>query len=53
MQREVKVMMKIELCSECGESYEVDDADPDFHVCHECNVYDEDLIGIVDFEDER
>jgi hypothetical protein len=42
-------MKQIKLCNCCGEPYEVDDADVDFHVCFECNVEDEDMIGIVDF----
>jgi hypothetical protein len=45
-------MKLIKLCECCGEPYEMDDADIDFHVCHECNVYDEDLIGIIDIEDD-
>jgi hypothetical protein len=45
-------MRLIKLCECCGEPYEVDDADIDFHVCHECNVFDPDLIGIIDIEDE-
>ncbi len=45
-------MKQIKLCECCGEPYEMDDADIDFFVCHECNVFDEDLIGIIDLEDE-
>jgi len=45
-------MKQIKLCECCGEPYEIDDADIDFCVCHECNVYDEDLIGIIDIEDD-
>jgi hypothetical protein len=45
-------MKQIKLCECCGEPYEIDDADIDFCVCHECNVFDEDLIGIIDLEDE-
>jgi len=46
-------MIRIKVCECCGEAYQVDDADEDLGVCGECNVYDYDLIGIVDFEDER
>ena len=46
-------MMKIKVCECCGDIYEQDDALEDLGTCGECNVYDEDLIGIVDFEDER
>jgi hypothetical protein len=46
-------MIKIKVCECCGEAYQIDTADEDLGVCGECNPYDEDLIGIVDFEDER
>ena len=44
-------MKQIKLCECCGEPYEIDDADTDLHVCEHCNVYDEDLIGIIDFDE--
>lgn len=46
-------MKHITVCECCGEPYEWEDCDGDLGVCGDCNVYDEDLIGIVDFEDER
>lgn len=42
-------MIRIKLCKQCGESYEVDDADPDLEVCGECSPFDEDNYGLVDF----
>lgn len=44
-------MIRISVCECCGESYEWDDVDEDLGVCDNCNVYDEDLIGIVDIEE--
>ena len=44
-------MIRISVCSCCGEPYEWDDADGDPTVCGECNLPDEDMIGIVDIED--
>lgn len=44
-------MIRIKVCECCGEPYEIDDADEDLGVCDECEPYDEDLIGIVDFSE--
>jgi hypothetical protein len=44
-------MKQIKLCNCCGEPYEVDDADVDFHVCFECNVEDIDSIGMLEDND--
>ena len=43
--------MRIGVCSECGTPFEYDDAIEHFEVCEECNIFDADLIGIIDFED--
>lgn len=42
-------MIRIKLCKQCGESYEIDDADIDLEVCGECEPFDEDKYGLVDF----
>lgn len=44
-------MIRIKLCKQCGESYEVDDADPDLEVCGECCPFDPDKFGLVDFSE--
>ena len=42
-------MIRIKLCKQCGESYELDDIDPDLEVCGECSPFDEEKYGLVDF----
>ena len=44
-------MIRIGVCECCGTAYNYDDAEHDLGVCGECNPADEDMIGIVDFED--
>lgn len=44
-------MIRIKLCKQCGEPYEIDDIDPDLEVCGECEPYDEDKYGLVDFSE--
>jgi hypothetical protein len=46
-------MMKIELCECCGDAIEIDTADEWDGNCHECNPFDEDLIGLYETEDEK
>lgn len=41
-------MIKVKLCECCNEPYEIDDADEDLGVCSECNLFDPDLIGIIE-----
>lgn len=44
-------MIRIKVCSQCGDIYELDDVDEDLGVCENCNPYDEDMIGIIDFSE--
>ena len=46
-------MKHIAVCECCGEPYEWEDCDGDLGVCGDSNVYDEDLIGNGDLEQER
>lgn len=43
-------MIRIKVCSQCGEPYEIDDADEDLGVCENCNPYDEEMIGVVELD---
>lgn len=38
------------MCSECGEAYNWDDAEENPTVCGECNLPEEDMIGIVELD---
>ena len=44
-------MIRVGVCSECGTPYDWDDAEDNPTVCSECNLPDEDMIGIVDFSE--
>lgn len=44
-------MIRVSVCSECGESYNWDDAEENPTVCGECNLPDLEMIGIVDFSE--
>lgn len=44
-------MMRIKVCECCGDAVEIDTADEWDGTCGECNPFDEDLIGIVDFDE--
>jgi hypothetical protein len=46
-------MIRVKVCECCGEAYQFDDADEDLGVCGDCNPFDPDLIGIIDFEDKN
>lgn len=43
-------MIRVSVCSECGEAYNWDDADENPTVCGECNLPEEDMIGIVELD---
>ena len=43
-------MIRVSVCSECGEAYNWDDAEENPTVCGECNLPEEDMIGVVELD---
>ena len=44
-------MKRISICSWCGDSFEIEDDEPETDVCGECVFINEDEVGMLDDDD--